>query len=430
MVMDLALAIPVEKSTNPAIEADLYADAAAALNEAEEYARAEAACRVALALVPGHYVALTNLGAALHRLGRHQEAIQTSVAAAHANPGCAEAFSNLGVVLNDMQAMELSLQSHNEAYRLAPTNPHIRANRAMALLMAGDLAQGFAEFEARWDLDPPPITGPRWLGEPLAGRRLLVWDEGGYGDTLQFIRYVGQLLAADARVVLRVQAPLVRLVRQSFPDAEAVVSSDDPVPEFDVHCPMISLAHVMGTSLANVPGVTPYLIADPLQSSHWQEALGRLGPVRKIGLVWAGAPRQGMKRVHAMDKRRSINLDLLAPLMAMPNVHWISLQIGGGAEIARTGFPLGNPMGRMQDFADTAALVAGLDLVISVDTAVAHLAGALGVPVWVMSRFDSCWRWLAGREDTPWYPGMRVFRQTQSGEWGGVIERVRRELGA
>jgi len=425
MTMDVAL---VEMPTNPTVEADFYADAAAALNEAEEYARAEAACRVALALVPGHYVALTNLGAALHRLGRHQEAIQTSVAAAHANPGCAEAFSNLGVVLNDMQAMELSLQSHNEAYRLAPTNPHIRANRAMALLMAGDLAQGFAEFEARWQLSPPPISGPRWQGEPLAGRVLLVWDEGGYGDTLQFIRYVGPLLAAGARVVLHVQAPLVRLVRRSFPQAQAVVSSDDRLPEFDLHCPMISLAHVMGTTLDTVPGETPYLSPDPLQSAHWREALGQLGAMRKIGLVWAGAPRQGMKLVHAMDQRRSMKLELLAPLMAVPDVQWISLQIGGGADIARTGLPLGNPMARMQDFADTAALVAGLDMVISVDTAVVHLAGALGVPVWVMSRFDACWRWLAGREDTPWYPRMRVFRQEIPGEWGGVVERVRREL--
>ena len=424
MTMDVAL---VEKSTNPTAEADFYADAAAALNEAEDYVRAEAACREALARVPGHYVALTNLGAALHRLGRHRDAIQTSVAAAQANPGCAEAFSNLGVVLNDMQAMALSLEAHDEAYRLAPTNPHIRANRAMALLMAGDLAQGFAEFESRWQLDPPPICGPRWQGEALAGRRLLVWDEGGYGDTLQFIRYVGQVLAAGARVVLRVQAPLVRLVRQSFPDAEAVVSSDDPVPDFDLHCPMISLAHVLGTDLATVPGVTPYLTPDPLQSAHWREALARLGPGRRVGLVWAGAPRAGMKRVHAMDQRRSMKLDLLAPLMAVPDVQWISLQIGGGAEIARTGFPLGNPMGRMQDFADTATLVAGLDLVISVDTAVVHLAGALGVPVWVMSRVDACWRWLAGREDTPWYPRMRVFRQTQPGEWGAVIERLRRE---
>ncbi len=404
--------------------ADMYADAAAALNDAEEHERAEAACRAALDLVPGHWAALANLGAALHRQSRYAEAVSTYVAAARANPGNAAAFSNLGVVLNEMQAMEMSLQAHDEALRLAPGNAQIRANRAMALLMAGDLAQGFAEFEARWELDLPGMTGTRWQGEPLAGRRLLVWDEGGYGDTLQFIRYLRPLLAAGERVVLRVQAPLLRLARMSFPGVEIMASHEETLPDYDLHCPMISLAAVMGTTIASVPREVTYLAVDPLQAAHWRESLGRLGAVRKIGLVWAGAPRPGMRQVHAMDRRRSLRLDMLAPLIEIPGIEWVSLQLGGGGEIERTGLPILDPMPLMQDFADTAALVAGLDLVISVDTAVAHLAGALGVPVWVLSRFDACWRWLAGREDTPWYPGMRIFRQERPGEWGKVITQA------
>ena len=418
----------MQKVGNAMEFAAFYADAAAGLNEAEEYERAEAACRSAIDLVPGHWAALANLGAAVHRQQRHAEAVSMYVAAARANPANAAAFSNLGVVLNEMQAMEFSLQAHDEALRLAPENPQIRANRAMALLMAGDLAQGFAEFEARWELETPSVTGPRWRGEPLAGRRLLVWDEGGYGDTLQFIRYLRPFLAAGERVALRVQAPLARLARMSFPELEVVVTHEDALPEFDLHCPMISLANVFGTTLTSVPAETPYLHVDKLQAAHWRESLGRLGDMRKIGLVWAGAPRPGMRQVHAMDRRRSLKLDLLAPLMELPGIEWISLQVGGGPEIARTSLPIVDPMPRMQDFADTAALVAGLDLVISVDTAVAHLAGSLGVPVWVLSRFDACWRWLAGREDTPWYPRMRVIRQEKAGEWGDVIGRIGRDL--
>ena len=189
-------------------EADFLADAAAGMNEAGEYARAELTCRDALDVVPEHWAALANLATALHRQGLHAEAVSAYVRACRANPGNAAAFSNLGVALNEMQAMELSLQAHDEALRLKPDDPQIRANRAMALLMAGRLAEGFAEFEIRWSLESKgAVDGPRWRGEPLEGRRLLVWDEGGFGDTLQFVRYVRLLADAGIHPMLRVQAP-------------------------------------------------------------------------------------------------------------------------------------------------------------------------------------------------------------------------------
>jgi tetratricopeptide (TPR) repeat protein len=405
-------------------QADALANRAAALNEAELYEDAEAAARAALALEDGHWAALANLGTALHRQFRYGEAISAYVAALRACPGNVNACTNLGVALNEMGAMGPSLEAHDAAVMLAPGNAQVRANRAMARLMAGDLAGGFAEFEARWELVPHGMAGPMWQGEDIRGRRILVWDEGGYGDTLQFIRYVAKLLALGPRVVLRVQAPLARLARMSFPGVEAVLTHEDALPEYDVHCPMISLAQVFGTTLETVPAELPYLHPDTARVAFWRGELERLEPGLRVGLTWAGAPRPGMPQVAAMDRRRSLHLPQLAPLLAMPGVRWVSLQIGGSAEIASTGAGMLDAMEEMRDFADTAALAAGLDLVISVDTAVAHLAGGLGRPTWVLSRFDACWRWLAGREDTPWYPGMRVLRQSAPGDWGGVIERV------
>jgi hypothetical protein len=203
-----------------------------------------------------------------------------------------------------------------------------------------------------------------------------------------------------------------------------VIGHHDALPEFDYHCPLISLARVFGTTLETVPGETPYLHPEPETLRFWGDVLARFEPGLRVGLVWAGAARPGMAEVAAMDRRRSLRLEQLAPLLAIPGVQWISLQVGGAMEIARSGVNIIDPMGAMRDFADTAALVAGLDLVISVDTAVAHLAGALGRPVWVLSRYDACWRWLAGRHDTPWYADMRVWRQNAPGDWNAVVARV------
>ncbi len=406
------------------LEADWLADQAAALNAAEDHVAAEAAARAALALSDGHWAALANLGTALHRQFRYGEAIAAYTASLRACPSNANACTNLGVALNEIGAMPQSLEAHNAAVALAPDNPQVRANRAMARLMAGDLAGGFAEFEARWQVAPHDIPGPMWHGEDIRGRRILVWDEGGFGDTLQFIRYLKPLLATGAQIVLRVQAPVAALARMSFPGVAAVLTQADPLPEYDVHCPMISLARVFATNLNSVPAQSPYLHPGAEKTAFWRDVLARFGPGLRVGLVWSGAPRPGMPQVAAMNKRRSMQLTQLQSVLAVPGVTWISLQIGGAGEIARCGVNIIDPMNGMRDFADTAALVAGLDLVISVDTAVAHLAGALGRPVLLLSRHDSCWRWLAGREDTPWYRNMQVLRQTAPGDWQGVVAEL------
>lgn len=416
------------------VVADGLSDRAADLNAAGAHGQAEAACRRALALVDRHWAALANLAVSLHRQGRHWEAVPAYLDALRACPTNVDACTNLGVALNEMGAMEASLQAHDAAASLAPRDAQVIANRAMALLMAGRLEEGFAAFEARWELPQPGIpdglSAVRWQGEALGGRLLFVWDEGGFGDTLQFIRYVRLLLAQGARVALRVQAPLLRLVAQSLPGLEALVSHANPTPAHDLHCPMISLAQAFATSLATVPGETPYLAVDRLQALHWRRVLAPL-PGPRVGIVWRGAARPGMVEAQAMDARRSLPLAQLAPILAVPGIDFISLQLGGEAEIAACGETrLLNPMRGMRDFADTASLVAGLDLVISVDSAVAHLAGGLGRPVWVISRFDACWRWLAGRADTPWYPGMRVYRPDAPMAWDKLVERIAEDLAA
>ncbi len=426
--MDLAAPWP-NAQDNPAALSNL----AAKLNAAECHVEAEAACRMALQQQPGYWPALSNLGVALHRQQFHTEAIAAYMTALKTNNNDVSACSNLAVALNEQWRMTESLLVHDAAMGLAPENPIVRANRAMALLIAGELGTGFAEFEWRWrapSIVPHGLTAPKWDGSDPSGQVILVHDEGGFGDTLQFVRYVPMLLTRGARVILQVQAPLLRLMRLTFPKiAQDIIARGDWPPPHDLHCPMISLASCFATTLDTVPAETPYLTPENAQTRQWAERLKReAGEGPRVGLVWAGSPRPGMTTVHAMDKRRSLRPEQLAPLVECAGASFISLQLGADCAALPEGLHLFDPMPEMADFADTAALVANLDLVISVDTAVAHLAGALGRPVWLLSRYDACWRWLAGRTDTPWYPNMRVLRQSTPGDWAKVMTQVARDL--
>jgi thioredoxin-like negative regulator of GroEL len=408
-------------------DAEVLSNLAAVLNATDRAGDAEMACRAALRRRPRYWAALANLGNALHRQQRHDEAVNAYHAALEENPRHAPAWTNLGVALNEQQRIEDSLIAHNAAVALAPQDPQIRTNRAMALLMAGELAAGFAEFEYRWrtpGMAPHGLAAPQWRGEALAGRRLLIHAEGGFGDTLQFIRYVPALEAAGATVIARVQAPLLRLLRRSFPRT-AFIGADEPVPTHDVQCPMLSLPHGAGTTLATVPGAVPYLVPDAAAVAAWRKRLAAAAPGLTVGLVWAGAPLLGQAEFRAMNARRSVPVGAFAKLAEIPGVSCVSLQLGG----EKAGFPLIDAMAGVTDFDDTTAIVSNVDVVISVDSAVAHLAGALGRPVWVLSRYDACWRWLAHRRDSPWYPSLRVYRQSVAGEWGGVMAEVAADLG-
>jgi len=261
---------------------------------------------------------------------------------------------------------------------------------------------------------------PRWEGEPLDGRTLLVHAEQGLGSNIQFCRYLN-LIPPGGRLLLAVQPSLVRLL-SSLDGPATVMAIGDSLPRADLRCPMLSLPRVLGTNeVTDIPATIPYLHADPGAVARWQRRVGML-PGLRVGLVWAGNPEDAR-----MDRRRSMPLAALAPLADLPDVSLVSLQMGRAAQAlpdASLGKVVHDWASELDDFAETAALIAALDLVISVDTAVVHLAGALGKPIWLLNRFDTCWRWLLGRDDSPWYPTLRQFRQAEPGKWGDVVARV------
>ena len=327
-----------------------------------------------------------------------------------------------------------------EAAASLPNDADVQSNLAYLQLLTADYEAGWRQHEHRSILQSAIASTPvpHWQGEPLDGRTLLLWSEQGLGDSLQFIRYLHPLarrVAADGgRIVFQPPPALHRLFANSFaplrPTVE-IVSSDETVPRFDAHCSLMSLPERMHTTIATVPAEIPYLHADPLDVALWQDRLKSAVGLR-VGLVWGGDSRKGHDPIfQRSDRRRSVLLEQLAPLFAIPGVTYFSLQKGEPANQART--MSGNPYfpdftGSINDFADTAALIANLDLVITVDTSVCHLAAAQGREVWLLNRWDTCWRWLVERDDSPWYPTLTQYRQTTNGEWGSVIARIEQAL--
>jgi len=297
----------------------------------------------------------------------------------------------------------------------------------------GQLQEGWQAYESRWEVGSmggpaPVLPRPRWAGQMLHGETVLIYAEQGYGDTLQFCRYAPMVAARGGRVVLVVPNALRQVMTTLDGVAELLSQEDDVISDFDYHCPLLSLPLAFDTRMETIPAVVPYLRGD---AAPWGDFLGRL-PGLKVGLVWAGKSRTAQPNAVAVDQRRSMRLAEMAPLLDVPNCSFVSLQLGPPAAQLQTlpDTKIHDVSDRMADWADTAGLILGLDLVIAVDTAVAHLAGALGRPVWLLSRFDGCWRWFQGRDDSPWYPTMRLFRQTSRGDWAGVIARVRQALAA
>jgi len=367
-----------------------------------------------------------NLGAALVKLDRAGEAETLHRRAIALRPDFADAHYNLGVALHDQGRYDAALASYDEAVRLNPDNVDAHWNRAFVLLLKGDLAQGWREHEWRWrrkQQPPRSFAQPLWRGEDIARRTILLHDEQGIGDTLQFVRYAPLVAARGARVLLQVQRPLLRLVAASLGDGIEVFAEGDLIPPFELHSPLLSLPLAFATTLDAIPGGIPYLKVDPAAAARWRNRIGGTAGL-KVGLVWAGNPQ------HKNDRNRSIALARLGSLLDAPGVRWFSLQVGERvADLARA--PAGkiaNLADRLANFAETAAAIAGLDLVIAADTAVAHLAGALGKPVWILLPFVPDWRWLIDRDDSPWYPTARLFRQPVRGDWESVAQRVRAAL--
>lgn len=346
-------------------------------------------------------------------------------------PGAAAAHINLALAEYSIGQTHRARRSNERAMVLQPANDVARFNLSMVLLALGDFRQGWQLYEARWQMERTtyPAYAPPWQGDDPAGRSFLLVAEQGQGDTLHFVRYAPLLAARGARVHLIVQPALVRLLL-AVPGVASVRSFDDPPPACDVCVPLLSLPRLFGTTLATIPASIPYLSVADSDRRFWS---GRLAGEKrlKVGLVWAGDAHRDHFSIHMVDKRRSLTLAALAPLAGIPEVAFYSIQKGPPAEQCRKppdGLELTDWMDEVHDFAATAALVEQLDLVISVDTATCHLAGALARPVWVLSRYDACWRWLRDRSDSPWYPTLRLFRQDAPGEWGPVIGRVREAL--
>ena len=270
------------------------------------------------------------------------------------------------------------------------------------------------------------MTQPLWLGDTnIAGKTLFIYAEQGLGDTIHGCRYVTMAAKAGARVILEVPAQLTELMR-SLAGVAQLIGEGDPPPEHDLQCPIMSLPLAFGTTLETIPADVPYLHADPDKGAKWGGQLAAL-PGRRVGLVWAGGARIGSAEVLSADQRRSVPLAALAPLATIPDCTFVSLQLGPPSEQAANppaGMMLFDRTSELKSFADTAALIANLDLVISVDTATAHLAGALGKPIWLLNRFDTDWRWLLDRDDSPWYPTLRQFRQSKPGDWASVVQSV------
>jgi tetratricopeptide (TPR) repeat protein len=381
-----------------------------------------------LAVAPDLVEAHTNRGIALHRLNRLEEALASYGRALELRPDHVDAFDNQGATLYRLNRRREAVDSYSRALALRPDDAEAHWHRGMIRLSLGEWGEGWRGYEWRWRAKTftSPRRGfaqPQWGGEDLGGRRVLLHGEQGLGDTLQFARFVPHVAARGGRVLLEVQEPVAGLLA-GLPGSERVLARNQPLPDFDLHCPLLSLPMALGTTLENLPAEVPYLAAPGPRALRWRERLGETARPR-IGLVWAGS------RDHRNDHNRSMPLETLLPLAALNDVELVSLQkelreSDRETLLASRIQPLGE---ELDDFEDTAAVVGLLDLVIAVDTAVAHLAGALARPVWILLPFSPDWRWMLDREDTPWYPTARLFRQTRPGDWSGLVERVAEALG-
>ena len=438
--------------------AEAHSNRGNTLKELKRFEEAVASCDRALALKPNYAEAHSNRGNALHELKQFEEALASfdralalrrDYAEAHYNRGnalkelkrfgealasydralalrsnYAEAFSNRGVALHDLKRFEEALASYDRAATLRPDYADAHFNEAICRLLMGEFDRGWEKHEWRWQTEQLR-TGRRhfaqelWLGSnEVAGKTMLLHAEQGFGDTIQFCRYAPLVAVRGARVILEVPKPLHELMN-TLPGLAQIVSRNDPLPDFDMHCPLLSLPLAFGTGCATIPARTPYLHAASQAAMDWNVRLGPRNRPR-IGLAWSGRP-------HKNDQNRSIGLSSFVPLLAGIDATFVSLQRevrAADADLLQSRSDILHFGHELKDFSDTAALISNLDLIVSVDTSVAHLAGALAKPVWVLLPFIPDWRWLLDREDSPWYATARLFRQDETRAWDGVIARV------
>lgn len=406
-----------------------WSNLGAIVYELKDYEEAARAHRKAIEVDPDFAPAHCSLGNALHKLKRFDEAVLTYRRAIELAPQFADAWANLGTTLQLAGSFDESVAALRRAISLAPGHANARSGLGIVLLMRGDLAEGWDEYE--WRLHSSDRKGPRfperpWQGESLAGRHIYVEAEQGFGDTLQFARYIPHLLARGARVSFRVHQQLAPLMRESLVGADILGDRGDPGP-YDCDALLLSLPRLFRTRLETIPAQVPYLRPPAEAATRWRKRLSGLSGM-KIGLVWAGNPE------HANDMRRSLDLTMLAPILKTPGTSFVSLQVGPRADDLKKrnadDVAIEDLSGELTDFTETAAAVSALDLVITVDTAPAHLVGALDKPAWLLLPWVTDWRWMLGREDSPWYPTMRLYRQRRGESWDPALLRLAADLAA
>ncbi len=382
----------------------------------------------AIALKPDYVKAYLNRGVALYEQNRLEEALASYDRAIGDKSGYADAYVNRGICLYELRRLDEAVASYDQALALQPDYPEAMLNKSLTLLLQGKLLQGWDLYEWRWRLpasEPyrPAFTQPCWSGrEPVKGKTVLLFGEQGFGDFVQFARYATLLAARGATVVLQVPRSLASVLKD-LAGVSRIVVKGEPLPPFDLYCPLLSLPKAFGTDMAAIPSAPRYLQADPGKVAHWRAELDRrLGDKTRlrIGLVWSGNPTQGN------DRNRSMALSALVPHLPV-NHQYVSLQKDARPADRLTLerhshiLHLGD---QLKDFSDTAALCELMDLVLTVDTSVAHLSGALGRPTWVMVAYVPDWRWLLERQDSPWYPSIKLYRQSARNDWGRVFSRL------
>lgn len=381
----------------------------------------------AIALRPNYAIAYNNRANALRELRRYDEALSNFNTAITLNPQLAEAYYSRGVLLTDLTKFDEAMTDYETAIAITPDYPEANYNMSFLKLLTGNFEEGWTLYEWRWRTEHAEVNYEDykrglWLGEqPIAGKIILIRTEQGLGDFIHFVRYVPLVEAQGAKVILETPAALVPLMR-TLNGTFTIVTKGDVLPNFDLRCPIMSLPLVFKTTLETIPATIPYLKADSGRQLIWRE---RLGPKSKprIGLVWSGNPQ------HKNDHNRSIPLRLLKPLFELDvEFHSLQVEVRSEDQASLAELPIHTHSEALHDFADTAALVSELDAVIAVDTSVTHLAGALGKPIWILLPCVPDFRWLLGRNDSPWYPTARLFRQTALGDWEGVIQNVVAEL--
>jgi len=396
----------------------------------------------AIAIRPDYADAYNNRGMTLHKSEQLEDALESYDHAITIKPDYADAYNNRGLALQELNRVMEAISSYDRAIEIKPNYAQAHWNKSLALLLIGDFEQGWKLFEWRWrqgklKLRAETFSEPLWLGNVnIQNKTIFLYAEQGLGDTIQFCRYAKLIKDLGAIVCLEVPKPCYSLLR-NLGFVDFLIEQGKNRPAFDYHCPLMSLPLAFGTKLSSIPMSAAYLIADEKKVDYWAEKIsgnttGRL----KVGVVWSGGFRPNQPELWGVHERRNIPLDVFARAFSMINADFFSLQKGDPAESAIRGreleyWPQGNfynYSNELYDFSDTAALIKNLDVIISVDTSTAHLSAALGKPTWILNRFDTCWRWLLDRNDSPWYQSVKLYRQGEDRDWEKVLRVVASDL--